>query len=89
MALSRGSGGRILALAINPGGLPRGKAVKPPVPKRLFTVEEAAVYLGRSPASIRYLVSCGYLEYVRMGKRIFFDREYLDSLIEESKVRYR
>ena len=54
--------------------------------KRLFTVEEAGFYLGRSVWSIRHLIADGRLPIVRHGRRIFFDRCDLDVYIERNKI---
>lgn len=55
------------------------------VPKRLLTVKEAAVYLGRSPWSIRELYYSGELKCVRVGRRIHFDIKDLDEWIDQHK----
>jgi len=79
----------ILALALHEKGFTPKKAEKNPVPKRLYTIDEAAIYLGRTPNAVRHMLACGYLSYVRMGKkRIFLDKADMDRLIEESKLRY-
>jgi excisionase family DNA binding protein len=54
--------------------------------KRLFTVEQAAEYLGRTPYAIRHMKAKGELAGVQRGdNRVFFDREDLDHWIEMSK----
>ena len=55
------------------------------VQPRLFTVQRAAEYLGRSAHSIRHLCSTGKLPVVRIDGRVFLDRNDLDRVIEESK----
>lgn len=88
MAANMGNEARILTLALHSRDLP-SKTEKKPVPKRLYTIDEAAIYLGRTPNAVRHMLACGYLSYVRMGKkRIFLDKADMDRLIEESKLRY-
>lgn len=53
---------------------------------RLFTVEQAAVYLGRSEEGARHLIASGRLPTVKMDRRVFIDVKDLDRLIEESKT---
>lgn len=43
------------------------------VKARLLTVEQAAVYLGRTADSIRHLLSAGKIPQVRGDRRIFID----------------
>lgn len=54
--------------------------------KRLYTVQEAAEYLGRSVWSIRRLIWEGLLPSVRVHGRVHLDVADMDKLIEQSKV---
>ncbi len=57
--------------------------------KRLFTLAESAVYLGRSPYAVRSLVWGGTLPAVRnpiVGSKLFFDIRDLDNFIERNKT---
>ena len=54
--------------------------------KRLYTIPEAAAYLGRSVWSMRELYWRGRLPAVRDGRRIYFDIKDLDRYIESNKV---
>lgn len=54
--------------------------------KRLYTVLEAADYLGRSVWSIRRLIWEGVLPSVRVHGRVHLDLADMDRLIEQSKV---
>jgi len=54
--------------------------------KRLYTVNESAVYLGRTPWAIRHLVWRGVLPSVQIGRRIQIDVQDLDTLIERCKI---
>jgi excisionase family DNA binding protein len=50
--------------------------------KRWLTVEEAAVYLGLTPAAVRRRISRGTLRHSRNGGRVFVDRRALDAALE-------
>lgn len=65
---------------------PKGQP-KEPLKKRLFTIKEAAEYLGRSEWSIRELIWGGSLPSVKVGRRIHLDILDLDKWIEEHKTR--
>jgi excisionase family DNA binding protein len=54
--------------------------------KRLFTLSEAGVYLGRSTWSVRRLIWNGKLPAVRVGGRVHVDLRDMDNLIENNKV---
>jgi excisionase family DNA binding protein len=56
--------------------------------KRLYTIPEAAEYLGRSPWAVRSLIWSGKLPAVRDGKRILLDVYDLDRWIEANKASY-
>lgn len=86
MAKSIDNEARIMTLALNRRRTPQDKDEKPAVQKRLYTIEEAAIYLGRSPSAVRRLVSLGYLPSVRIGpKRLALDKVDLDKIIEAGK----
>lgn len=55
------------------------------VSKRLYTVKEAAKYLGRSPWAIRHLIWEGHLPEVRQGRRVMVDVVDMDQYIERHK----
>ena len=54
--------------------------------KRLYTINEAAIYLGRTEWSIRELIWKGELPAVKVGRRIHLDIYDLDGFIEFNKV---
>jgi excisionase family DNA binding protein len=56
--------------------------------KRLYTINQAAEYLGRSPWAVRSMIWTGKLPAVRDGKRLLLDVHDLDRWIEASKVSY-
>ena len=55
--------------------------------KRLYSLPEAAVYLGRSTWSVRRLVWAGELPSVRAGRRVHLDVCDMEAFIENNKVR--
>ena len=55
--------------------------------KRLYTIKEAGIYLGRSVNSVRELIWDGKLPCARVGRRIHLDIRDFDEFIEEHKVR--
>ncbi len=54
--------------------------------KRLYSVAEAAEYLGRSVWSLRRLIWDGELPSVRAGGRVHVDVRDMDEFIEKHKV---
>ncbi len=61
-----------------------------PVRKRLYTLKEAAEYLGRSEWAMRELIWAAKLPVVRPGggRKIFLDIEDLDRFITQNKSIY-
>ena len=60
-------------------------AGSPSVRPRLLTVEQAAVYIGRSKEAVQHMTSSGKLPTVRSDRRVFVDVEDLDGWIREHK----
>lgn len=58
--------------------------------KRLYTLKEAAVYLGRSEWGMRDLIWSGQISTVRNpgGRKIFIDVLDMDIFINKQKERY-
>jgi excisionase family DNA binding protein len=54
--------------------------------KRLYSLPEAAEYLGRSPWSVRRLIWSGELPQVRAGRRVHVDIRDMDAFIDKNKV---
>ena len=54
--------------------------------KRLFSLPEAATYLGRSTWSIRRLIWKGQIPSVRVGGRVHVDVRDMDDLIDKNKA---
>lgn len=62
------------------GGVPSSR-----VQATLFSVKEAAVYLGRSEQAVQHLIFQRDLPVVRVGRRVHLDRRDLDTWIEKNK----
>lgn len=56
--------------------------------KRLYSIKEAAIYLGRSVWAVREMIWAGKLPYVKDGKRILLDIYDMDNWIEQNKTRF-
>jgi excisionase family DNA binding protein len=54
---------------------------------RLLTIDQAAVYVGRSREATQHLVASGKVPTVRTDRRVFIDRLDLDRWIEDHKER--
>jgi excisionase family DNA binding protein len=59
------------------------RSVAPGCAKRLFTVAEAAEYLGRSENAVKILIHRGKLPVTRIDSRSQIDRQALDKLIND------
>ena len=58
---------------------------QPKVAKRLYTIAEAAVFLGRNKWSVRRLIWAGELPAVRVGRRVHLDVHDMEAFIEKHK----
>jgi excisionase family DNA binding protein len=56
-----------------------------PIRPRLLSVEQAAVYLGRTKPAIQHMIADGSLRPVRSDRRVFLDKQDLDKWIEQNK----
>ena len=55
--------------------------------QRLLTIDQAAVYIGRTKDAVQYLIAAGKLSAVRSDRRVFLDVQDLDHWIEDHKTR--
>ena len=64
--------------------------ISDPMSKRLYTLREAAVFLGRSEWSMRELIWAGRVPVVRVdgGRKIFVDVLDLMEFIDQNKSAY-
>lgn len=53
--------------------------------KRLYSIKEASMFLGRSAWSVREMLWAGKLPYIKDGKRIFIDIIDMEKWIEQNK----
>ena len=53
---------------------------------RLLTVEDAALYVGRTKKAVQHIVASGKLPIVKADRRVFLDRKDLDEWIERNKI---
>jgi len=58
------------------------------LPKRLFRLKEASVYMGRPASSLRTLIHNGQLPVVKEGKVFYLDVRDLDKFIDGHKITY-
>lgn len=56
--------------------------------KRLMTIKEAAVYLGRPVHSVRTLIWAGALPFIKTGRVYYLDIIDLDAFIDKNKTRF-
>jgi len=65
--------------------------IRNPMRKRLFTLKEAAEYLGRGDYGMRELAWAGDIPVVKKEKdrKLYFDLVDLDSYIEKNKRTYQ
>lgn len=64
-----------------------GAPVNGEVRPRLLTVEQAAVYIGRTKDAIQHMIGNCKLPTVRSDRRVFIDMRDLDAWIEGNKRR--
>jgi len=55
--------------------------------KRLYTIPEAGIYLGRSEWSVRRLIWDGELPEVRIKGRVHVDIRDMEELIDKNKMK--
>jgi excisionase family DNA binding protein len=53
---------------------------------RLLSVNEAAVYIGRTPKAMRHMIANSAIPAVREGSRVHLDRSDLDRWVEMRKT---
>lgn len=56
--------------------------------KRLYSIFEAAFYLGRTVDALREMIYAGKLPFIKDGRRVLLDVRDLDAFIERSKTRF-
>ena len=66
-------------------GFQKGARIKYPIPKRLFSLREASLYLGRPVSGVRTLIWNGKLPYLQEGRKQYVDVKDLDNYIDRNK----
>lgn len=56
--------------------------------KRLYSIKEASVYLGRSIWAVREMLWAGKMPYIKDGRRILLDINDMESWIERNKTQF-
>ena len=72
-------------------GLTRAQRLVNPVggiPKRLYSINEASIYLGRSVWAIREMLWAGKLPFIKDGRRILLDIKDMEAWVEKNKIRF-
>lgn len=64
------------------------QGISNPVRKRLYSIKDASVYLGRSVWAVREMLWAGKIPYVKDGKRILLDIQDMDNWIEKNKTQF-
>jgi predicted site-specific integrase-resolvase len=60
-------------------------ALRSPTVKRLYSLQEAAQYLGITPEALRWNARKGRIPVVRWDLKLRFDLRDLDKMIDENK----
>jgi len=58
------------------------------LPKRLYSIKEAAFYLGRTVCAVREMLWAGKLPYIKDGRRILLDIHDMNAWVEKNKIRF-
>jgi excisionase family DNA binding protein len=66
-------------------GTPAAKA-RAPVYQRLLTIDQAAIFLGRTRSAVEHLIYRRELAVVRRGRRVHLDINSLNDFIERNKT---
>ena len=56
--------------------------------KRLYSIKEAAEYLGRTVWAVREMLWAGKIPYIKDGRRILLDIADMDAWIDKSKTTF-
>jgi excisionase family DNA binding protein len=66
----------------------KGEEIPYRISKRLFTLKEAAIYLGRGLYGVREMVWRGELPVIQSGRKQFIDIIDLEAYIARNKKRF-
>ena len=59
---------------------------KQTIPKRLYNLKEASLYLGRPVSGVRTLIWNRRLPYIQEGRKQYVDVRDLEAYVEKGKV---
>ncbi|MGO9136227.1 MAG: helix-turn-helix domain-containing protein [Syntrophales bacterium] len=59
---------------------------KPQIAKRLYTLKDAAAYLGRPVYGVRSLIWSGKLPVIQTGRKQYIDIRDLEFYVDRSKI---
>ena|SRR5215472_18816909 len=71
---------RLAARLRNDSAKDAGPTLRP----RLLTVEQAAIYIGRSKEAVQHMTAARKIPVVRDGRRVFLDVKDLDRWIDQN-----
>ncbi len=69
-------------------GLRKGEEITNRISKRLYTLKESAIYLGRGLHGVRDMVWRGEVPIVRTGRKMFIDIKDLEAYVSKNKMVY-
>jgi excisionase family DNA binding protein len=71
-------------------GLTKAQGIANParIAKRLYSVDEASIYLGRTVWAVREMVWGGKLPCIKDGRRILLDIRDMEAWVEQNKIRF-
>jgi excisionase family DNA binding protein len=69
-------------------GVRKGEEISNRISKRLYSLKESAVYLGRGLHGVRDMVWRGEIPIVRSGRKMFIDIRDLEEYVERNKMVY-
>ncbi len=65
-----------------------GNPVSQGITKRLYSIKEASIYLGRTVWAVREMLWAGKLPYIKDGRRILLDIHDMESWIDKNKTQF-
>ena len=69
-------------------GVRKGEEISNRISKRLYSLKESAIYLGRGLHGVRDMVWRGEIPIVRSGRKMFIDIKDLEDYVEKNKMVY-
>jgi len=58
------------------------------IPKRLYSIAEASIYLGRTVWAVREMIWGGKLPCIKDGRRILLDIKDMDDWVDKNKMKF-